>query len=144
MSIQQGKLTYRGTVYPWHCDHMGHMNVAWYVAKFDEASWNFFHDIGITHKYTLEQHKGTAAVQQNISYLGELGPGNVIDIFTHVTSFGEKKIVFSHEMTERATGRIVARAEMTVVHLDLKLRKSCKLSDASLSILASWASNDGK
>jgi acyl-CoA thioester hydrolase len=32
-------ITYRGTVYPWQCDHMGHMNVMWYVAKFDEASW---------------------------------------------------------------------------------------------------------
>ena len=30
-------LTYRGTVYPWHCDHMGHMNVMWYVGKFDET-----------------------------------------------------------------------------------------------------------
>ena len=30
-------LTYRGTVYPWHCDHVGHMNVMWYVGKFDEA-----------------------------------------------------------------------------------------------------------
>jgi len=23
-------LSYKGTVYPWHCDHMGHMNVMWY------------------------------------------------------------------------------------------------------------------
>jgi acyl-CoA thioester hydrolase len=21
--------TYRGTVYPWQCDHVGHMNVMW-------------------------------------------------------------------------------------------------------------------
>jgi acyl-CoA thioester hydrolase len=31
-------LTYRGTVYPWQCDHIGHMNVMWYVGKFDEAT----------------------------------------------------------------------------------------------------------
>jgi acyl-CoA thioester hydrolase len=31
-------LAYRGTIYPWHCDHMGHMNVMWYVGKFDEAT----------------------------------------------------------------------------------------------------------
>ncbi len=34
--------TYQGTVYPWNCDHMGHMNVQFYVAKFDEAIWNLF------------------------------------------------------------------------------------------------------
>ena len=28
-------LSYKGTVYPWHCDHMGHMNVMWYAGKFD-------------------------------------------------------------------------------------------------------------
>lgn len=29
--------TYRGTVYPWQCDHVGHMNIMWYVGKFDAA-----------------------------------------------------------------------------------------------------------
>ena len=29
-------ITYRGVVYPWQCDHMGHMNVMWYAGKFDE------------------------------------------------------------------------------------------------------------
>jgi hypothetical protein len=33
-------ITYRGVVHQWHCDHMGHMNVMWFVGKFDEATWN--------------------------------------------------------------------------------------------------------
>ena len=41
-------VTYLGTVYPWQCDHVGHMNVMWYVRKFDEATWNFFHQLGLT------------------------------------------------------------------------------------------------
>jgi len=31
------EVTYRGTVYPWHCDHVGHLNRMWYAGKFDEA-----------------------------------------------------------------------------------------------------------
>jgi acyl-CoA thioester hydrolase len=31
-------MSYRGTVYAWHCDHVGDMSVMWYAAKFDEAS----------------------------------------------------------------------------------------------------------
>lgn len=27
-----------GSAYPWHCDHVGHMNVMWSVGKFDEAT----------------------------------------------------------------------------------------------------------
>ena len=30
-------ITYRGTVHPWHCDHMGHMDVMGHVGRFDEA-----------------------------------------------------------------------------------------------------------
>ena len=32
--MSEWKTTYRGIVYPWHCDHMGHMNVMWYAGKF--------------------------------------------------------------------------------------------------------------
>lgn len=42
------RLTYRGAVYPWNCDHVGHMNVMWYVGKFDEATWCFLADLGLT------------------------------------------------------------------------------------------------
>ena len=30
--------TYVGAVYPWQCDQVGHMNVAFYVARFDEGT----------------------------------------------------------------------------------------------------------
>ena len=43
-------VTYRGTTYPWQCDHVGHVNIMWYVSKFDEANWNLFANIGITHR----------------------------------------------------------------------------------------------
>ena len=60
--------TYRGTVYPWQCDHVGHMNIMWYVGKFDEANWNFFARLGLTPSYLRESGRGMAAVQQNIAY----------------------------------------------------------------------------
>ena len=41
-------LTHRGVVYPWQCDQMGHMNVMWYVGKFDEATWQMFAQMGLT------------------------------------------------------------------------------------------------
>src|SRR5690349_9906137 len=67
--------TYRGTVYPWQCDHMGHMNIMWYVGKFDEANWNLFARIGLTSGYLRDSGRGMAGVQQNISYQRELFAG---------------------------------------------------------------------
>lgn len=43
--------TYRGTVYPWQCDHVGRINIMWYVGKFDEANWNLFARLGLTLSY---------------------------------------------------------------------------------------------
>ena len=54
-------LTYRGTVYPWQCDHIGHMNVMSYVGKFDEATWHLFAQIGLTPSYLRESGRGMAA-----------------------------------------------------------------------------------
>ena len=41
-------VTYRGTVYPWQCDHNGHMNVMFYAGKFDEASWQLLSRLGLS------------------------------------------------------------------------------------------------
>ena len=58
------KITYRGLVYPWHCDHMGHMNVMWYVGKFDEATWQLFRLFGVTSAYMKSENRGMVAAEQ--------------------------------------------------------------------------------
>ena len=73
-------VTYKGAVYPWQCDHIGHMNVMWNVGKFDEANWSFFATLGLTPTYFAEQHRGIAAVQQNIAYKHELLAGNIVEV----------------------------------------------------------------
>jgi acyl-CoA thioesterase FadM len=40
--------TYRGVVYPWHIDHVGHMNIQFYTARFDEATWQFLSRLGLS------------------------------------------------------------------------------------------------
>ena len=72
--------TYRGTVYPWQCDHVGHMNIMWYVGKFDEANWNLFARLGLTPSYLRESGRGMAAVQQNIAYKRELLAGDIVEV----------------------------------------------------------------
>lgn len=118
-------ITYRGVVYPWHCDHVGHMNVMWYVGKFDEATWQLFSMFGLTPSFLREQGRGMAAVQQNITYKRELRAGDVVSIRSGVLEIREKVIRFFHEMYNDETGEIAATTELTGVHLDTTLRKSC-------------------
>ena len=126
-------LTYRGTVYPWHCDHVGHMNVMWYVGKFDEATWHLFSAIGLTPSYLRSARRGMAAVDQQISYLQELHAGAVVSVRTTISKVSERSLIFVHEMTNDETGEVAARTVLKAVHLDTEARKSCALPAAVLA-----------
>ena len=117
--------TYRGTIYPWQCDHMGHMNVMWYVGKFDEATWNLFAAIGITAAFLKESRRGMAAVQQNITYRRELHAGETVAIRSAFLEVRDKVAKFVHEMRNGVTGEISAICVLTGVHTDSQTRKSC-------------------
>ena len=122
--MSQDLLTYRGTVYPSQCDHMGHMNVAWYVAKFDEATWHLFAAIGLTPARLRDENIGMAGVEQHIEYKRELYPGDVVTVSSKILEVKEKAIRFVHEMKNDATGEVAARTVLVAVHLDLGTRRA--------------------
>ncbi len=122
-------VTYRGVVYPRQCDHMDHMNVMWYVGKFDEATWQWFAMLGLTPSFLRETNRGMAAVQQEITYKRELRAGDVVTIRSGVAEIREKVIRIFHEMCNEETGEIAATTELTAVHLDTVKRKSCAFPD---------------
>src|SRR4030095_16322206 len=113
MNMNELPITYRGTVYPWHCDHMGHMNVMWYVGKFDEASWQILASLGLTHIRTREEGIGAVAVEQHINYKRELLAGDIVTIRSGVIEVKDKVLQLFHEMRNEETGEIAAT--MTVI-----------------------------
>ena len=122
-------ITHRGTVYPWQCDHVGHMNIMWYAAKFDEATWQLFTLLGITPSYLRNQLRGMAAVQQNTWYKQELRAGDVITIRSGVLEIKNKIIRFVHEMKNDESGDIAAVTILTGVHMDTDRRVSCPFTE---------------
>jgi acyl-CoA thioester hydrolase len=122
--------TYRGTVYPWHCDHVGHMNVMWYVGKFDEANWNLLSRIGLTPGYLRRSERGMAAVQQNISYKSEFLAGDIVVVDSTLLEVRDKALRLRHEMRNGETGGIGAVCEITAVHIDQRARKAVPFEDA--------------
>ena len=116
--------TYRGAVYPWHCDQMGHMNVMWYVGKFDEATWNLFALAGVTAALLKESKRGMAAVQQNITYRRELRAGDLVAIRSGVLEIRDKVVKFVHEMRDALSGEVAAVCVITGVHMDGASRRS--------------------
>ena len=117
--------TYRGTVYPWQCDHVGHMNVMWYVGKFDEATWNFFSEVGLTRAYMDANDRGMAAVEQVINYKKELMAGDTVAVHSAVVEVKDKVLRFNHEMRNAQSGEVAATTLLTGVFLDRTARKAC-------------------
>jgi acyl-CoA thioester hydrolase len=117
-------VTYRGTVYPSQCDHMGHMNVMWYAGKFDEASWQLLAALGLTPGRFRREGIGMAAVQQRTEYKRELRAGDIVTIRSSVLDVTEKSISLLHEMRNDETGEIAATTLMVAVHVDTTARKA--------------------
>jgi acyl-CoA thioester hydrolase len=117
-------LTYRGTIYPWHCDHMGHMNVMWYVGKFDEATWQLLAAVGLSRVRLQQDQIGLAGVEQHIEYKRELLAGDLITIRSSIQEVREKTFRLVHEMTNQETQELAARMVLTAVCIDINRRKA--------------------
>ena len=103
---------------------MGHMNVMWYVGKFDEATWQLFASVGLPSSRLRQEGIGLVAVEQRIEYKRELLAGDTISIRSTFQEVREKALIFSHEMTNQETQELAARTFLTGVCIDLKTRKA--------------------
>ena len=133
-------VTYVGSVYPWQCDQVGHMNVTFYMAKFDEASWQLFTHLGMDGAYFRTRKGGMAGVDQHTTYSRELQPGDCVRVTTTLTDARPKRITFRHEMVEVSSGEVAAVCTITAVHIDPETRKSSELApdvaERALAMLA--------
>ena len=119
--------TYRGVVYPWVIDHVGHMNVQFYTARFDEASWHFLARLGLTPSFLERNHRGAAAVEQRTQYKRELVAGSLVHITSELLSLGRTSLRFVHRMYDSETGEVVAESELVGVFLDTDTRSATPL-----------------
>jgi acyl-CoA thioester hydrolase len=130
-------VTYRGTVYPWQCDHMSHMNVMWYVGKFDEATWQLLAAMGATPSRLRSEGFGLAAVEQHIEYKRELRAGDLLTVRSSVLEAKEKSVRFTHEMRNDETGELAATMQVVGVCIDTTVRKARVLPPDILERIAS-------
>ena len=122
--------TFRGAVYPWEIDVMGHMNVRHYMAKYDDATLQLFGMLGLTVAYFRNESRGMGAVQQNLSYRRELFPGDLIAIRSEIVEFGRRKLRFFHRLFDTITAEEVAMADMIGVHFDRETHRAVPFPDA--------------
>jgi acyl-CoA thioester hydrolase len=117
-------LTFRGIVYPWHLDHMNHMNVQHYVGMFDQSSWILLATLGLDSQYFRNNHCGVAALEQTIQYQSELRCGDMFEIRSAVFEIREKTLRLLHNMYNARAGTMAASTTILGVHMNTEARKS--------------------
>lgn len=120
--------TYSGVVYPANCDAMGHMNVQYYVAAFDQAMWHLVHVLGYRTEWQKERGEGWADVQHNVTFSKELAVGSLFYVESAVSNVGGKSLTTFHRLFDM-DGQLCASNEIKSVYFDLAERKGLVLPD---------------
>lgn len=122
--------TYRGIVYPWDCDVMGHVNVAVYTRIFDEANWHLHSSFGLTQGYIEDSGHGFVAVENRAVYKRELRAGALVRVESAVAEVRDKTLRVLHHLYHAEEGYLAAENEGVTCCFDLRARRAMPWPDA--------------
>lgn len=120
---------FRGVVYPWDCDHLGHLNVKNYVGFFDQASFHLLSDLGFSFHDQDDSGVTLVDAQHTIRYLKEQRVGSLVKVESAVSKVGTKSVTIRHRMLNTETGDEAATSEVVAVCFDLNTRTSIPIPD---------------
>ena len=122
-------VTYVGVAHPWMCDVMGHMNVRYYAAMFDDASFHLLgHVAGV--EGLKDTSRGWADVRSEVEYKHETKAGELITIHSRVVKTGRTSITFEQVMSGTLDGVVHAINRTVSVRFDLTARAAVELDEA--------------
>lgn len=118
---------YRGVVYPWHCDHLGHMNVQHYTGMFDQAAFHLQHVLGLSPKALAEQGETAVDAQHTVRFLDEQLAGSLVVVDGALTKIGTKSFTCTYRMRNVESGVVAATTEIVSVYFSTRDRSSMEI-----------------
>lgn len=111
-------------VRPEWIDYNGHLNVAFYVLAFDNATDTLFEAIDFGAAWRKRTHRSFFAVEGHVRYLAELTLGDDMAVATQILKVDAKRFHYFHTLRNRASGALCATMEMLSLHVDLGSRRA--------------------
>jgi acyl-CoA thioester hydrolase len=121
--------TLKAVAHPWLCDAMGHMNVRYYTAFFDDASCQLVGMLGHGMEQSSSSGLGWADVRHVVEFQDEVKSGALLAIRSHVVKVGRTSLTFRHVMTG-LSGTVHATMDVVSVMFDLNVRRASPLPDS--------------
>lgn len=126
-------------------DLYGHLNEAYYLVPFSNATWVMQDHFGIGSDYFDATGCALYTVETHLRYLNDVRAPASMDIETMIFESDAKKIRFAHRMMVGET--LCATAEFMGLHYDTRASRTAampeevqrKLGEAAVAELPDWA-----
>jgi acyl-CoA thioester hydrolase len=129
---------FEGEVRPEWIDYNGHMNLAYYIVLFDQATDLLFDGIGLGLNYRRDTGKGTFVVETHTLYENELLVGARVRVATQILGSDGKRLHLGHEMFAIDSGLRAAVQELMFLHVDLVARQVCPFLPELRDKVVAW------
>ena len=123
IKLMKKALTYKGAVMTWECDSNGHMNVMYYINKFEHAGRHTNVELGLT-DLVGKNNIGIVIVEQQIKYLREVFEDDLLYIESTLLDIGNKAFTILHEMHNTKSKELVSTMKVVFVLFDQVGRKA--------------------
>lgn len=114
---------YRGVVPAAWIDHNGHMNVAYYLLAFDQATDLFFDHLGLDAAHREATGGTTFAGDIHLTYQRELREGDPLRVTAQLLAYDDKRLRFFQRMHHAEEGFLAATMECLTLYVDLARRR---------------------
>jgi acyl-CoA thioester hydrolase len=126
---------HRTAVRPEWVDYNFHMNEAYYVLIFGDATNAFYDYVGLDDAARRRDNVSLYTVEAHIRYLIEAHEGERLRIGTRVLAHDEKRLRLHHAMVRERDGETLAVIELMALHVDKRVVRAWPfLPDAAARI----------
>lgn len=115
--------SFEGVVLPEWIDANGHMNLAYYVVLFDQATDLMYDEIGVGQAYRDATGNSTFTAETHTLYEREVRLGERLRVVPHLLGADAKRLHYFHEMFHAKEGHRVAAQELIALHIDMSVRR---------------------
>lgn len=133
---------HRDHVRPEWIDYNGHMNVAYYVLAFDQATDVMFDRLGLGMAHRKATNHGVFVVEAHVTYGRELVEGDPLRFEAWLVEAGERKLRYFLEMFHAEKGYRAATIEFLGLNVDLSTRRAASFPPAMRQTLEAAVERD--
>ena len=110
-------------VRPEWIDSNGHLNLAYYILLFDQATDALWDQLGLGDRFRASGF-GTFAVETHTLYRAELLEGEQVQMASEVIGADGKRLHVAHEMRRQRDGVVSAQQELMYLCVGLETRRA--------------------